>query len=117
STHQTACIDEVCCSETRSCDQPPRGGRRRWLAITRNVDGLKGVLGMKEQALRHLIATVKNGKLSRRAFVQRMVALGLTAPMASQMLDYWGVGRAQSAFHHQSTKAGGRGTVDIIYCQ
>src|SRR5262245_8399783 len=88
-----------------------------WLAITRNVDGLKGVLGMKEQALRHLIATVKNGKLSRRAFVQRMVALGLTAPMASQMLDYCGVARAQSAFQYKPTKRGGGGTLKILYWQ
>src|SRR5499427_9441181 len=97
--------------------QPPRGGRRRWLAITREVDRLNGVLGMKEQALRHLIATVKNGKLSRRAFVQRMVALGLAAPMASQMLDYCGVARAQSAFQYKPTKRGGGGTLKILYWQ
>jgi len=72
---------------------------------------------MKEQALRHLIATVKNGKLSRRAFVQRMVALGLTAPMASQMLDYCGVARAQSAFQYKPTKRGGGGTLKILYWQ
>jgi len=45
------------------------------------------VFGMNEQALQGLIAQVKVGKLSRRTFVQRMVALGLTALMASQMLD------------------------------
>src|SRR5215510_14914648 len=97
--------------------QPPRGGRRRWLAITREVDRLNGVLDMKEQALRHLIATVKNGKLSRRAFVQRMVALGVAAPMASQMLDYCGVARAQSAFQYKPTKRGGGGTLKILYWQ
>ena len=43
---------------------------------------------MNEQALRGLIAEVKVGKVSRRAFVQRMVALGFTAPMASQMLNH-----------------------------
>ena len=47
---------------------------------------------MDEQALRGLITEVKVGKLSRRAFVQKMVALGLTAPMASQMLAYCGRG-------------------------
>ena len=50
---------------------------------------------MNEQALRDLIAEVKVGKLSRRAFVQRMVALGLTAPLASQMLTHCGVAQAQ----------------------
>src|SRR5262249_62107729 len=72
---------------------------------------------MKDQALRHLITTVKTGKLSRRAFVQRMVALGLAAPMASQMLDYCGVARAQSAFQYKPTKRGGGGTLKILYWQ
>ncbi len=35
-----------------------------------------------EKALRAMIARVKDGRMSRRAFVQRMVALGLTAPRA-----------------------------------
>ena len=60
---------------------------------------------MDEQALRGLIAEVKVGKLSRRAFVQRMVALGLTAPMASQMLDYCGVAQAQSDVPVQADQA------------
>ena len=47
---------------------------------------------MDEQALRGLIAKVKVGEVSRRAFVQKMAALGLTAPMASQMLSYCGRG-------------------------
>ena len=46
---------------------------------------------MDEKALRGLIGEVKNGKLSRRSFVQRMVALGLTAPMAAQMLTWSGL--------------------------
>ena len=41
---------------------------------------------MDEQALRGLIADVKRGKLSRRAFINRMIAVGLTAPFAAQML-------------------------------
>ena len=36
---------------------------------------------MQERELRDLIADVKAGQLSRRAFVQRMIAVGLTAPM------------------------------------
>src|SRR4051812_21418865 len=39
------------------------------------------VFHMDEQALRGLIADVKTGKLSRRAFISRMIALGLTAPL------------------------------------
>jgi peptide/nickel transport system substrate-binding protein len=45
---------------------------------------------MDETALRDLVAKVKVGTLSRRAFVQKMVALGLTAPMAGLMLRHCG---------------------------
>ncbi|WP_279600722.1 hypothetical protein [Methylobacterium sp. J-077] len=36
---------------------------------------------MDERDLRGLIGRVKDGRLSRRAFVQRMMAVGLTAPV------------------------------------
>jgi peptide/nickel transport system substrate-binding protein len=73
---------------------------------------------MDEQALRGLIAQVKVGKLSRRTFVQRMIAVGLTAPMASQMLDYCGVARAQgSAFQYKPTKRGGGGALKVLWWQ
>ncbi|MBI3516620.1 MAG: peptide ABC transporter substrate-binding protein [Proteobacteria bacterium] len=72
---------------------------------------------MDEQALRGLIATVKDGKLSRRAFVQRMVALGLTAPMASAMLDFCGVAQAQSAYQYKPTKRGGGGPLKVLWWQ
>ncbi len=41
---------------------------------------------MDEHALRELIDEVKAGRLSRRHFVRTMVGLGLTAPLAAQML-------------------------------
>src|SRR5215467_12775635 len=72
---------------------------------------------MDEQALRGLIAEVKAGKLSRRTFVWRMVALGLTAPMASQMLDHAGVARAQSAFRYAPTRRGGGGALKVLWWQ
>ena len=43
---------------------------------------------MNERELRGLIGRVKAGRLSRRGFVRRMVAVGLTAPMATQLLAY-----------------------------
>src|SRR4051794_10499747 len=49
---------------------------------------------MDERDLRGLIGRVKDGRLSRRAFVQRMVAIGLTAPMAGLMLAGNGVAMA-----------------------
>ena len=72
---------------------------------------------MNEQALRGLIAEVKVGKASRRAFVQRMVALGLTAPMASQMLNHCCVAQAQTKFEYKPTKRGGGGALKILWWQ
>src|SRR5207247_345835 len=49
---------------------------------------------MDEHGLKELITHVKTGHLSRRGFVQMMVGLGLTAPMAAQMLPSAGVAQA-----------------------
>ena len=51
---------------------------------------------MNERELRTLIADVKDGRMSRRSFVQRMLAFGLTAPMAGAMLSHAGVARAET---------------------
>ena len=59
---------------------------------------------MNEKQLRGLIGQVKDGKLSRRAFVQRMVAVGLTAPMAGQMLLHSGVAQAAAHSMYKPTK-------------
>ncbi|HEV3185648.1 MAG TPA: peptide ABC transporter substrate-binding protein [Xanthobacteraceae bacterium] len=72
---------------------------------------------MNEQQLRGLIALVKNGKMSRRAFVRRMVALGLTAPLASQMLAYSGVARAETKSDYKPTKQGGGGALKVLWWQ
>ena len=52
---------------------------------------------MNERELRGLIDQVKTGGLSRRGFVRRMMAVGLTAPMATQLLAYAGVAMAQTS--------------------
>src|SRR6516162_10676334 len=72
---------------------------------------------MDEPGLRDLIAKVKVGEMSRRAFVQRMVALGLTAPMASQMLNHRGVAQAQTKFVYKPTKRGGGGSLKLLWWQ
>ena len=41
---------------------------------------------MNERDLRGLIDRVKAGTLSRRGFIGRMAAVGLTAPLANQLL-------------------------------
>ena len=64
---------------------------------------------MKEDDLRAMIAEVRDGRLSRRGFIGRMVALGLTAPLAVQMLSHSGVAQAQETFVYKPTKRGGGG--------
>ncbi|MEQ8398081.1 peptide ABC transporter substrate-binding protein [Thalassobaculum sp.] len=72
---------------------------------------------MNEQELRGLIADVKGGSLSRRAFVRRMVAVGLTAPLAAQMLAHSGVAMAASTPKYKPTKAGGGGVLKMLWWQ
>src|SRR6185437_539493 len=72
---------------------------------------------MNERHLRRLIADVKGGRLSRRAFMRRMIALGLTAPLAGQMLDHAGVARAAPASHYKPTRRGGGGALRLLWWQ
>jgi peptide/nickel transport system substrate-binding protein len=72
---------------------------------------------MQEQELRHLIAEVKTGRLARRAFVQKMVALGLTAPMAFHMLAYSGVAMADTKNEYKPTRRGGGGALKALWWQ
>jgi peptide/nickel transport system substrate-binding protein len=72
---------------------------------------------MDEQTLRGLIALVKAGRMSRRAFVRKMVGLGLTAPLASQMLNYAGVARGETKSSYKPTKRGGGGALKVLWWQ
>jgi peptide/nickel transport system substrate-binding protein len=72
---------------------------------------------MDEQALRGLLNEVTAGRLSRRAFVQTMVGLGLTAPLAAQMLASAGIAQAQSRPGFTPTKRGGGGMVKVLWWQ
>ena len=49
---------------------------------------------MLDHELRTMIDEVKDGRMDRRGFIQRMIALGLTAPMATQILAIGGVAMA-----------------------
>ncbi|WP_407156752.1 peptide ABC transporter substrate-binding protein [Bradyrhizobium sp. STM 3557] len=72
---------------------------------------------MNERDLRNQIADVKAGRLSRREFVQKMIAVGLTAPMASAMLSYSGVAVAAEPIQYKPTKAGGGGPLKLLLWQ
>lgn len=76
---------------------------------------------MQEDDLRGLIGRVKNGSMSRRAFVRRMAAVGFTAPMATQLLAMTGAANAQSTAAsmpaYGGTRRGGGGHLKILYWQ
>jgi peptide/nickel transport system substrate-binding protein len=72
---------------------------------------------MNERDLRHMIAEVKAGRQSRRTFVQRMIALGLTAPVAGIMLGQSGVAMAATAIPYKPPKPGGGGALKLLLWQ
>jgi len=72
---------------------------------------------MDEKELRSLIAEVKAGRVSRRGFIQTMVGLGLTAPMAAQMLSWSGVAQAQAKSTYAPTRRGGGGALKALWWQ
>ena len=72
---------------------------------------------MDERDLRLMIDEVKSGRLSRRRFVQTMIGLGLTAPLAAQMLASAGVAQAQSKLNYKPTKRGGGGPLKTLWWQ
>jgi peptide/nickel transport system substrate-binding protein len=72
---------------------------------------------MDERGLRGLLDQVKAGRMSRRAFVRRMAAVGLTAPMATQLLALSGVAMAQTRPVYKPTKRGGGGLLKVLWWQ
>jgi peptide/nickel transport system substrate-binding protein len=72
---------------------------------------------MNEREIRGLIDGVKSGALSRRAFVRKMVAVGLAAPIATQILLSSGVAMAQSRPVYKPTKRGGGGLLKMLWWQ
>jgi peptide/nickel transport system substrate-binding protein len=72
---------------------------------------------MNEHDLREVIEQVRRGKLSRRSFTLKMLGLGLTAPLAAQMLTHSGVALAAEDFVYKPTKAGGGGALKTLWWQ
>lgn len=72
---------------------------------------------MDERELRTLIGRVKQGRLSRRAFFGRMAAVGLTVPMAAQVLAIGGVSIAAAPQAHAAGKRGGSGQLKLLWWQ
>jgi peptide/nickel transport system substrate-binding protein len=72
---------------------------------------------MKEHQLRALIEDVRSGELPRRSFIQQMVGLGLTGPMAAMMLMHAGIAQAQANPTYKPTKRGGGGPLKTLWWQ
>ena len=72
---------------------------------------------MNERELRELISAVRARRVSRRAFLHKMVGLGLTAPFATQLLAYAGLAQTAPPSDYKPTKAGGGGTLKALFWQ
>ncbi len=72
---------------------------------------------MEPDDIKDLIDRVKQGSLPRRIFISRMAAVGLTAPLATQLLMRAGVAQAAPAVDYKPTKAGGGGTLKLLWWQ
>ena len=73
---------------------------------------------MQDTELRSLIEAVREGALPRRAFVQRLAAAGLAAPLAGMLLMHAGVAQAQPANPpYKPTKRGGGGALKTLSWQ
>ena len=72
---------------------------------------------MNERGLRSLVDKVKAGRLSRRGFIRRLAAAGLTAPMATQLLALSGVAMAQSRPVYKPARRGGGGLLKVMWWQ
>ncbi len=68
-----------------------------------------------------MIEEVRAGRMARRAFVKRLAVVGITAPMATQLLMHSGVAMAQTASvvpsTSKATKRGGGGVLKVLWWQ
>ena len=72
---------------------------------------------MNEKQLRRRIDEVRTGKRSRRDFMREMLGYGLSVPFAAQLLTHGGVALAASEMEYKPTKAGGGGTLKLLWWQ
>lgn len=72
---------------------------------------------MTEIELRAQVHLVRQGDLARRAFIQRMAALGVSAPLACAMLADAGIAQAQTVPAYKPTQRGGGGALKLLFWQ
>ncbi|MDR6870563.1 peptide/nickel transport system substrate-binding protein [Bosea sp. BE125] len=64
-----------------------------------------------------MVQNLKEGRLSRRSFIQKMAAFGIGAPIASQILAWNNVAMANATLEYKPTKAGGGGPLKLLLWQ
>ncbi len=72
---------------------------------------------MTEQMLRDLVEEVREGRLARRDFIARMVAMGVGVPLASAMLADAAVAQEAVEAPYKPTKRGGGGPLRLLLWQ
>ena len=72
---------------------------------------------MNESEIRGLIDQVRDNSLTRKQFIRHMVGVGLTLPMAAQMLLTSGLAQAQTASSYKPTRRGGGGPLKLLWWQ
>ncbi len=70
---------------------------------------------MNEREIRTLLGDVRGKRLSRRSFVRSMIGLGLSAPLASQILASAGMAQAQGRPSFAPAKRGGGGHFKALW--
>src|SRR3954468_4994013 len=72
---------------------------------------------MSSPDIQGMVNNLKEGRLSRRSFIQRMAAFGIGAPIASQILVWNNVAMANATLEYKPTKAGGGGPLKLLLWQ
>lgn len=72
---------------------------------------------MQEAEIRGLVEQVRSGAMPRRNFIQHMVTLGLTAPMAAMLLMHEGIAQVVNAPVYKPNKRGGGGALKVLWWQ
>jgi peptide/nickel transport system substrate-binding protein len=72
---------------------------------------------MNERELRSLIEAVREGKVTRRDFIGTLLAFGVAAPIAGQLLLHAGIAQAQAPSGYKGTKRGGGGALRVLWWQ
>src|ERR1700736_1717685 len=112
-----ACREKLTCRAFGVPSCLETGGARPRLAACCNHAGTRPGATMPHTELKSMIDSVKDGRMDRRAFIARMIGLGLTAPMATQLLAIGGVAMAQSPSPYKPTKRGGGGPLKLLWWQ